>query len=69
MENIEPDFVVDITGFTDKKIEYISLWFLSFMIRILKNLSLRLPLKNFQVNYRSQDQGRSRGRIMQKVLL
>jgi hypothetical protein len=38
-ENAVPDFVVDITGFTEKKIASILAYVLNFMIQNRKNLS------------------------------
>jgi LmbE family N-acetylglucosaminyl deacetylase len=54
-KNIIPDFVVDITGFTDKKIESILAYSSQFMIT-----SKESCIKNFleSLNYRSRDLGR-----------
>jgi bacillithiol biosynthesis deacetylase BshB1 len=43
--NLEPDFVVDITGFTDKKIESILAYSSQFMMRLLRSRSRLFHLK------------------------
>jgi LmbE family N-acetylglucosaminyl deacetylase len=44
-KNIEPDFVVDITGFTDKKIESILAYGSQFYDKDSKEPESRLPQK------------------------
>jgi LmbE family N-acetylglucosaminyl deacetylase len=44
-KNIEPDFVVDITGFTDKKIESILAYGSQFYDKDSKEPESPLPLK------------------------
>lgn len=62
-KNIEPDFVVDITGFTDKKIESILAYGSQFYDKDSKEPESPITSKNFleSVNYRSQDLGRLAG--------
>ena len=59
-KNIEPDFVVDITGFTDKKIESILAYGSQFYDANSKEPITPITSKNFleSLNYRSQDLGR-----------
>jgi bacillithiol biosynthesis deacetylase BshB1 len=59
-KNIEPDFVVDITGFTDKKIEAILAYRSQFYDANSKEPESPITSKNFfeSLNYRSQDLGR-----------
>ncbi|MFV5692777.1 bacillithiol biosynthesis deacetylase BshB1 [Flavobacterium sp. LT1R49] len=59
-KNIEPDFVVDITGFTDKKIESILAYRSQFYDANSKEPESPITSKNFfeSLNYRSQDLGR-----------
>lgn len=59
-KNIEPDFVVDITGFTDKKIESIVAYRSQFYDANSNEPESPITSKNFfeSLNYRSQDLGR-----------
>jgi bacillithiol biosynthesis deacetylase BshB1 len=59
-KNIEPDFVVDITGFTDKKIESILAYRSQFYDANSKEPESPITSKNFfeSLNYRSKDLGR-----------
>ncbi|MFV5701932.1 bacillithiol biosynthesis deacetylase BshB1 [Flavobacterium sp. XS2P12] len=59
-KNIAPDFVVDITGFTDKKIESILAYRSQFYDSNSKEPESPITSKNFfeSLNYRSQDLGR-----------
>jgi N-acetylglucosamine malate deacetylase 1 len=59
-KNITPDFVVDITGFTDKKIESILAYRSQFYDANSKEPESPISSKNFfeSLNYRSQDLGR-----------
>lgn len=59
-KNIEPDFVVDITGFTDKKIEAILAYRSQFYDANSKEPESPITSKNFfeSLNYRAQDLGR-----------
>jgi bacillithiol biosynthesis deacetylase BshB1 len=59
-KNIEPDFVVDITGFTDKKIESILAYSSQFYDADSKEPESPISSKNFleSLNYRSRDLGR-----------
>jgi N-acetylglucosamine malate deacetylase 1 len=59
-KNILPDFVVDITGFTDKKIESILAYRSQFYDANSKEPESPISSKNFleSLNYRSQDLGR-----------
>ena len=59
-KNLVPDFVVDITGFTDKKIESISAYGSQFYDANSKEPESPITSKNFfeSLNYRSQDLGR-----------
>jgi bacillithiol biosynthesis deacetylase BshB1 len=62
-KNIEPDFVVDITGFTDKKIESILAYSSQFYDADSKEPESPISSKNFleSLNYRSRDLGRLAG--------
>ena len=59
-KNIEPDFVVDITGFTDKKIEAILAYSSQFYDPKSNEPESPISSKNFldSVKYRAQDLGR-----------
>ena len=62
-KNIEPDFVVDITGFTDKKIESILAYGSQFYDANSNEPESPISSKNFleSLNYRSKDLGRLTG--------
>jgi bacillithiol biosynthesis deacetylase BshB1 len=62
-KNIEPDFVVDITGFTDKKIETILAYRSQFYDPNSNEPESPITSKNFleSLNYRSRDLGRLTG--------
>ncbi len=62
-KNIVPDFVVDITGFTDKKIEAILAYGSQFYDANSKEPESPITSKNFleSLNYRSRDLGRLTG--------
>lgn len=62
-KNIVPDFVVDITGFTDKKIESILAYRSQFYDPNSKEPESPISSKNFMesLNYRSRDLGRLTG--------
>jgi bacillithiol biosynthesis deacetylase BshB1 len=62
-KNIEPDFVVDITGFTDRKIESILAYSSQFYDPNSKEPESPISSKNFleSLNYRSRDLGRLAG--------
>lgn len=62
-KNIVPDFVVDITGFTDKKIESILAYRSQFYDPNSKEPESPISSKNFleSLNYRSRDLGRLTG--------
>jgi bacillithiol biosynthesis deacetylase BshB1 len=62
-KNIEPDFVVDITGFTDKKIESILAYSSQFYDANSNEPESPITSKNFleSLNYRSRDLGRLTG--------
>ena len=62
-KNIEPDFVVDITGFTDKKSESILAYRSQFYDPDSKEPESPISSKNFleSLNYRSRDLGRLTG--------
>ena len=62
-KNLEPDFVVDITGFTDKKIESILAYSSQFYDPKSKEPESPISSKNFleSLNYRSRDLGRLAG--------
>jgi bacillithiol biosynthesis deacetylase BshB1 len=62
-KNIEPDFVVDITGFTDKKTESILAYGSQFYDKNSNEPVTPITSKNFleSLNYRSQDLGRLTG--------
>lgn len=59
-KNLAPDFVVDITGFTDKKIESIIAYRSQFYDANSKEPESPITSRNFfeSLNYRSQDFGR-----------
>lgn len=59
-KNIEPDFVVDITGFSEKKIESILAYGSQFYDATSNEPATPITSKNFfeSLNYRSQDLGR-----------
>ncbi|MFD0762038.1 bacillithiol biosynthesis deacetylase BshB1 [Lutibacter aestuarii] len=59
-KNIEPDFVVDITGFIDAKIEAVKAYSSQFYNPNSKEPSSPISSKNFidSVTYRAQDLGR-----------
>ncbi|SEG23680.1 bacillithiol biosynthesis deacetylase BshB1 [Flavobacterium urumqiense] len=59
-KNLVPDFVVDITGFTDKKIESIIAYRSQFYDANSKEPESPITSRNFfeSLNYRSQDFGR-----------
>lgn len=58
--NIEPDFVVDITGFIEKKVEAIMAYSSQFYNPDTKEPSTPIATKNFldSLHYRAQDLGR-----------
>ena len=62
-KNIEPDFVVDITGYTDKKIESILAYSSQFYDPKSNEPESPISSKNFleSLNYRSRDLGRLAG--------
>ena len=62
-KNIEPDFVVDITGFTDKKIKSILAYSSQFFDANSKEPESPISSRNFleSLNYRSRDLGRLTG--------
>jgi bacillithiol biosynthesis deacetylase BshB1 len=62
-KNIEPDFVVDITGFTDTKIKSILAYRSQFYDPNSKEPESPISSKNFleSLNYRSRDLGRLTG--------
>jgi bacillithiol biosynthesis deacetylase BshB1 len=62
-KDIEPDFVVDITGFTDTKIESILAYSSQFYDPNSKEPESPISSKNFleSLNYRSRDLGRLTG--------
>lgn len=62
-KNIEPDFVVDITGFTERKIESILAYRSQFYDPNSKEPESPISSKNFleSLNYRSRDLGRLTG--------
>jgi bacillithiol biosynthesis deacetylase BshB1 len=62
-KNIVPDFVVDITGFTDKKTEAILAYSSQFYDANSKEPESPITSKNFleSLNYRSRDLGRLTG--------
>ena len=63
-KNITPDFVVDITGFEEKKIEAIMAYKTQFYDPNSKEPSTPITSKNFfeSLNYRAQDLGRLVGK-------
>jgi bacillithiol biosynthesis deacetylase BshB1 len=62
-KNLDPDFVVDITGFTDKKIESILAYSSQFYDASSTEPESPISSKNFleSLNYRSRDLGRLAG--------
>ncbi|SDW29703.1 bacillithiol biosynthesis deacetylase BshB1 [Flavobacterium degerlachei] len=62
-KNIEPDFVVDITGFTDRKTESILAYGSQFYDPSSKEPESPISSKNFleSLNYRTRDLGRLAG--------
>jgi bacillithiol biosynthesis deacetylase BshB1 len=63
-KNIEPDFVVDITGFEEKKVEAILAYKTQFYDPNSKEPATPITSKNFMesLNYRAQDLGRLVGK-------
>ncbi|MDX6187916.1 bacillithiol biosynthesis deacetylase BshB1 [Flavobacterium sp. Fl-318] len=63
-KNIEPDFVVDITGFEEKKIEAILAYKTQFYDADSEEPATPITSKNFleSLNYRAQDLGRLVGK-------
>ena len=59
-KNIEPDFVVDVTGFVDKKVEAIMAYSSQFYEANSNEPITPIATKNFldSLHYRSQDLGR-----------
>lgn len=59
-KNIEPDFVVDISGFMDKKVESIMAYDSQFYVPGTKEPETPITTKNFSdsITYRAQDLGR-----------
>ncbi len=59
-KNIEPDFVVDISGFMDKKIESVMAYDSQFYVAGTKEPETPIATKNFldSITYRAQDLGR-----------
>ena len=59
-KNIEPDFVVDVSGFIDKKIESIMAYSSQFHDPKSKEPDTPISSKNFieSINYRAKDLGR-----------
>ncbi|HUH51141.1 MAG TPA: bacillithiol biosynthesis deacetylase BshB1 [Flavobacterium sp.] len=59
-KNIEPDFVVDITGFIDKKIKSVLAYDSQFYVAGTKEPETPIATKNFldSITYRAQDLGR-----------
>lgn len=59
-KNIEPDFVVDVTGFIDKKVESVLAYGTQFFDVNSKEPTTPITSKNFldSVTYRAQDLGR-----------
>lgn len=62
-KNLEPDFVVDVTGFIDKKTEAIMAYASQFYDPNSKEPETPISSKNFtdSVNYRARDLGRMIG--------
>ena len=59
-KNIEPDFVVDVTGFVEKKIDAVSTYSSQFYDQNSKEPETPITSKNFidSINYRARDLGR-----------
>lgn len=59
-KNIEPDFVVDVTGFMDKKVASVMAYSTQFFDTNSKEPSTPITSKNFldSITYRAQDLGR-----------
>ena len=59
-KNIEPDFVVDVSGFIDKKVESVMAYSSQFFDANSKEPSSPISSKNFleSITYRAQDLGR-----------
>jgi bacillithiol biosynthesis deacetylase BshB1 len=59
-KNIEPDFVVDVTGFVEKKIDAASAYSSQFYDQNSKEPETPITSKNFidSINYRARDLGR-----------
>jgi len=59
-KNLEPDFVVDVTGFIEKKVEAVLAYKTQFYNPNSKELSSPISSKNFldSIHYRAQDLGR-----------
>lgn len=59
-KNIEPDFVVDVTGFIDKKVDSVMAYSTQFFDQNSKEPSTPITSKNFldSITYRAQDLGR-----------
>ncbi|KUF42601.1 bacillithiol biosynthesis deacetylase BshB1 [Myroides marinus] len=59
-KNIEPDFVVDVTGYIDKKVDSVMAYTTQFFDANSKEPSTPITSKNFldSITYRAQDLGR-----------
>ena len=59
-KNIEPDFVVDVTGFMDQKVDSVMAYSTQFFDQNSKEPSTPITSKNFldSITYRAQDLGR-----------
>ncbi|OIQ38716.1 MAG: bacillithiol biosynthesis deacetylase BshB1 [Bacteroidetes bacterium MedPE-SWsnd-G1] len=59
-KNIEPDFVIDVSGFIDKKVESVKAYSSQFFDANSKEPSSPISSKNFldSITYRAQDLGR-----------
>lgn len=59
-KNIEPDFVVDVTGYMDKKVDSVMAYATQFFDANSKEPSTPITSKNFldSITYRAQDLGR-----------
>ncbi|MDR2221458.1 MAG: bacillithiol biosynthesis deacetylase BshB1 [Flavobacteriaceae bacterium] len=59
-KNIEPDFVVDVTGFIEKKVDAVMAYGTQFFDSTSKEPSTPITSKNFldSITYRAQDLGR-----------
>ncbi|MDM1405083.1 bacillithiol biosynthesis deacetylase BshB1 [Myroides marinus] len=59
-KNIEPDFVVDVTGYMDKKVDSVMAYTTQFFDANSKEPSTPITSKNFldSITYRAQDLGR-----------